>query len=527
MMMGRGKGKKEHRVASGLFLLVLCGALSAGAELSLPHVFSDHMVLQQGKAVKVWGWATPGQEVTVQFRGASATAHAGDAGRWALRIPSGKAGSESYRLLIRAGQEEIAIEDILVGEVWLASGQSNMVWKLRLSAEPERAIAAADQPLIRMFHAPNVTTEPPQDDIEGQWTVCSPETAGEYSAVAYYYARKLQQELKVPVGVIVSAWGGKRIESFISRETLGARAETKHLMTALLRQEKTYDPAKALAAYGQRNAAFQAWIAEGRPANKPRPMPMKHKPQRPLLTAGQPGVIFNSMIHPFIGYDVQGAIWYQGESNAHMSLLPYDVLLSLLVQDWRERWGYDFPFYFVQLANFKAPTTEPGIEHPWPYVQDRMRRALAVISHSGMAVINDVGEESNIHPKDKQTPGERLARWALAKTYGRSMIHSGPLYASYQRQAAALSVRFSCVGTGLQSRAGTALQRFEIAGSDGVWQWAQAEIVGADRVKLSHPNISEPVAARYAWASNPTGANLVNSEGLPASIFSTEDDNKQ
>jgi sialate O-acetylesterase len=440
------------------------------------------------------------------------------------RIASGGGGPSGHRLVIRSGEDVVSIEDVLVGEVWFAAGQSNMMWKLDRSDHPEESIASADHPLIRMFHSPEVTAEPPQEDIAGQWTVCSPETAGNYSAVAYYYARKLQQELGVPGGVIVSAWGAKRVESFISREVLQSDPVTMHLVDTLMRQEAHYDPAQAMAVYEQRNAAFQQWVDDGQPTDRPRPRPMREEPQRPLLTASQPGVRFNSMVHPFVGYDIQGVIWYQGESNAHTHLVPYAILLSALIQDWRSRWGYEFPFYYVQLANFKAPTSEPVVEDPWAAVQDRMRRVLATTAHTGMAVINDGGEENNIHPKDKQTPGERLARWAFAHVYdAKDVIYSGPLYESFEVEAGALMVRFTRVGLGLQSRDGLALQRFEIAGSDGKWIWANAEIVGGAHVNLSHPEVTEPVAARYAWSSNPEGANLVNRAGLPTSVFSTED----
>jgi sialate O-acetylesterase len=242
-----------------------------------------------------------------------------------------------------------------------------------------------------------------------------------------------------------------------------------------------------------------------------------------MLSAAQSGVIFNSMIHPFIACDIQGVIWYQGESNAREKLLPYDVLLPMLIKDWRHRWGYEFPFYYAQLAGFGPPTTEPGIADPWPLLQDRMRKVLKTAPKTGMAVLNDVGEENNIHPSDKRTPGERLALWALGKTYGKDVVYSGPLYETFAIDDGVIKVRFSSVGQGLESRDGKPLQRFEIAGVDRKWYWAKAEIVGTREVKLSHPNVAEPVAARYAWAKNPAGANLVNGSGLPSSVFRTDD----
>jgi sialate O-acetylesterase len=229
------------------------------------------------------------------------------------------------------------------------------------------------------------------------------------------------------------------------------------------------------------------------------------------------------MIHPFAGYTMAGAIWYQGEGNAKPGAVPYDRTLPLLIKDWRERWDDDFSFYFVQLANFREPTTEPGDSDPWPLLQDRMRLILDTTPGTGMAIINDVGEAKDIHPKNKHDVGERLALWALAKDYGKNITYSGPLFRSSEAADNAIRVTFEQVGTGLKSRDGGKLKRFEIAGKDKVWHWADARITGTDSVLVSSPHVKNPVAVRYAWAANPEGANLINSEGLPASVFRTDD----
>jgi len=234
-------------------------------------------------------------------------------------------------------------------------------------------------------------------------------------------------------------------------------------------------------------------------------------------------VLFDSMINPFVGYTIQGAIWYQGEANAKPGAVPYDQTLPLMIRDWRSRWGEDFSFYFVQLANFRQPSTEPGTPDPWALLQDRMRLILDTTPKTGMAIINDVGEVDDIHPKNKKDPGERLARWALAKDYGRDIVYSGPLYKVSGAENNSIVITFDQAGTGLKSRDGEALKRFEIAGKDRVWHWADATIVGVNQVKVSGKDVPAPVAVRYAWAANPEGANLVNSEGLPASIFRTDD----
>jgi sialate O-acetylesterase len=230
------------------------------------------------------------------------------------------------------------------------------------------------------------------------------------------------------------------------------------------------------------------------------------------------------MIHPFVGYTMRGAIWYQGEGNAKAGAVPYDETLPLLIRDWRGRWGDVFSFYFVQLANFRAPSTEPGTPDPWPLLQDRMRQILTNTPKTGMAIINDTGEAKDIHPKNKKDPGERLALWALAKDYGKDLaVWSGPLYRTAQTRDGAIRVAFDQAGSGLKSRDGGPLKRFEIAGQDQAWHWAEAKVDGTDGVLVSSPAVPKPVAVRYAWASNPEGANLVNSEGLPASVFRTDD----
>lgn len=506
------------------FLFLISSHLQA-QQLSVPSFFSDHMVLQQKCNVKIWGKAKAGTEVIVQFGQASDHVKADEAGNWSIKIATGNAEDTGRSLSIASGGETLEIDDVLVGEVWLASGQSNMVWTLAKTADADAAISKADYPSIRMFNAPTVTAADPQEDIDGNWTLCSPQTAGDYSGVAYYFARKLHAELNVPIGIIKTAWGGKPIETFISRRALKSLPQTKQLVDVLMANETGYEETTSQAFFEKREAehkiVLRDWMASGRKGNRPRaPRP----PKRPLLSEGNPGVLFNSMIYPFVGYEIQGAIWYQGESNARVGRVPYDTTLSLLIRDWRDRWGNNFAFNFVQLANFRAASQEPGNNDPWPLLQDRMRHVLELEPNTGMAVINDVGDETNIHPGDKRSPGERLARWALAKTYGQDIIHSGPLYQSHTVNGENITITFAAVGDGLRARQQTeSLKRFEIAGKDKVWKWANAEILGTNQVILSNTEIANPVAARYAWASNPADANLVNSEGLPTSVFRTDD----
>lgn len=509
-----------------IFALGVISPASLFAELSLPHVFSDHMVLQREGSAAIWGSASPGGQVSVSFKGKTAKANADSDGRWRVGIETGPADSQGAAMIVRSGDDTVTINDVLVGEVWLASGQSNMVFTMNRVPAYDELISKSDHPQIRMFNAPTVTAVNPQDDIDGQWTQCSPQTVPGYSAVAFFFARKLHQELGIPIGVIKTAWGGKPVETFTSREALNTLPGTKALVEALITADAQYDAAKAQVAYQARLDQWEAAVAQwnNKPADQRRRRPRKPAPpKRPLDTEGKPGVLFNSMIHPLVPYTMRGAIWYQGEANAKPGAIPYDRTLPLMIRDWRQRWDDEFSFYFVQLANFREPSTEPGAADPWALLQDRMRRVLDTTPRTGMAIINDVGEAKDIHPKNKKDPGERLALWALAKDYGRDIVYSGPLFKSHQVTDGAIRVTFHQVGDGLATRDGGKLQRFEIAGEDRLWHWADAKIDSTNAVVVSSPDVKSPVAVRYAWASNPQGANLVNSEGLPASVFRTDD----
>jgi sialate O-acetylesterase len=496
------------------------------AELSVPHFFSDHMILQRERAAAIWGKADAGAEVSVAFKGKSASAKAGADGKWRTEIETGAADASGAALTISAGKDKIEIQDVLVGEVWFASGQSNMFYTMNRSPEYAALIAESKHPALRMFNAPLVTAEENQDDIDGSWKAATPETVADYSAVAFFFARKLHLELGVPVGVIKSAWGGKPVETFTSREALNTLPGTKALVEAMLKEESTYDQAKADAAYATKLEQWKATMAaaKGKSADERKRLPKKpDAPKRPLLTEGRPGVLYAAMIHPFVGYTMRGAIWYQGEGNARPGAVPYDQTLPLMINDWRKRWNDEFSFYYVQLASYHAPSTAPGTPDSWALTQDRMRLVLGTTPKTGMAIINDVGEANDIHPKNKKDPGERLARWAVAKDYGKQLIYSGPLFKSSEVKDSAIRVTFDQSGAGLKSRDGGPLKRFEIAGADKAWKWADAKVDGTDSVLVSSAEVKTPVAVRYAWAANPEGANLVNSDGLPASVFRTDD----
>ncbi len=392
-----------------LTLLVgLLSTFSTLAEISLPHFFSDHMVLQRNEKAAIWGSTDPGAKVTLTFKGHKSTVTADAKGNWKAMIPTGKADASGVKLTITSGGHTHTISDVLVGEVWLASGQSNMVVSMNRLPAYADIVKAARYPAIRMFNAPTVTAVEPQTDIKGEWVATTPETCHTYSAVAFFFAKKLHEELGIPVGVIKSAWGGKPVETFTSRKALRTIPGTREWVDKTIAADKKYNHAEAMAQHEKQLEAWKQKVTEwkAKPADKRGRSPRKPAtPKRPLDLEGQPGVLFNSMIHPFIGYNIQGAIWYQGEANAKAGRVPYDQTLPLLIRDWRERWDREFEFLFVQLANFRAPSTEPGTPDWWALLQDRQRLILDTTPKTGMATINDIGEEKDIHPKNKQDVG--------------------------------------------------------------------------------------------------------------------------
>lgn len=502
------------------------------AELHLPGIFSSHMVLQQGKPIAFWGRADAGAEVEVGFAGSVVKVQAGEEGAWQARLPAMAASAEGRLLTVKSGGEEKRFEDVLVGEVWIASGQSNMQWAVRVSNNPQQEIKAATHPEIRLFQATMVTAEQPVDDIAntwGGWTSCSPDTVAGFSAVAYYFGREIQQREKVPVGIIQSAWGGTRCEAWTSREALLAEPVAAEILSDWKVVAVGWNEAQEKARYEQALAAWEKTMAELREnSNKAqegvarRRAPRKPQPPaHPRLRRDHPAAIYNAMIHPLIPYGIRGAIWYQGESNQGRAV-QYASLFPAMIGDWRARWGEDFPFLFVQLANFRPEVDAPVEEGAWPELQWSQYLTLKRLKGTGMAVANDIGAANNIHPGNKQDVGRRLARWALSMApFEREIVPSGPLYKGVKVEQAGIRIFFDHVGGGLKGRGGEELRGFAIAGEDKVWHPAEAKVEGAT-VVVANEAVPVPAAVRYGWKANAAGANLVNEEGLPASLFRSD-----
>jgi sialate O-acetylesterase len=487
-----------------------CVVPAAHADVRLPAIISDHMVLQSGVETPIWGWADPGEEVSVSLGESTTKAAAGKDGKWQVKLAKLKAGGP--QTLQVTGKNTLALKDVLIGEVWLGSGQSNMAMTVNRAKDFDKEEPAAKFPQIRMFTESSPAAATAQAECKGEWVVCSPETVGKFSATAYFFGRKLHQELGVPVGLINSSVGGTPIESWISPEAQASAGELKAAFEAAQQNDAKFDAAAAKGKYVRDLAAWQEATKAAKAAGKTLPK----KPQDPVAVRarkGNVGGLFNGKIAPLVPYGIRGVIWYQGEANSVEGKAQfYQYQLPLLVKDWRTRWGYDMPFAWVQLPNFGGPGRN------WSIVRDAMLKSLSV-PKTGMAITIDVGEEKEIHPKNKQDVGHRLALWALGTVYGKSGPTSGPLPAGHERRGSSLVVSFTHTDGGLVAKGGE-LRTFEVAGADGEWKPATAKIEG-DKVVVSSPEVATPTAARYAWSNFPD-CNLFNGAGLPASPFRTD-----
>ncbi|MDB6057782.1 MAG: Sialic acid-specific 9-O-acetylesterase [Verrucomicrobiales bacterium] len=453
------------------------------AEVALPKIFSDNMVLQQGMVVPVWGWGPEGEVVTVTYGSHKAKARVKN-GQWVAKLHHLQAGDDAHTLTITTGDgKTIEFKNVVVGEVWLASGQSNMEFKLNRSFQADQDIAAANNPDIRFIDVPNTRLESATNNIGATWTTCTPESAAKISAVAYYFARALNHDRHVPVGIIESDWGGTPAEAWTPRSTIAASPTLKaHYMDEL---DKT-------------------------PTNLGKPRKAWH-----------PGELYNGMIAPLEPYAFRGAIWYQGEANAHgAKAKEYRLLLATMITKWRQQFGHDFPFLIVQLAPFKPIQHQPA-DSDWAMLRESQSFLTHALPKVGVAVITDVGDEHNIHPTKKQPVGQRLELAAQKIAYGENIDYSGPTFQSMHVRKDKAVLTFDNVDGGLVSGDG-ALKGFSICGPDHKFVWAVAEIEGNDKVVVSSPAITKPVAVRYGWADYPV-VNLWNKAGLPASPFRTDD----
>ena len=486
------------------------------ADVKLATIFSNHMVLQRDKPVPIWGWADAGSKVTVSFADQVKTATTDDAGKWMVKLDPLKASEKPATLRVGSDRQDglLKVTDVLVGEVWLGSGQSNMAMTVSRALSFENEKANADFPKIRMFKESSGGADQPATDAKGTWTVCTPDDVGGFSATLYFFGRELHRKLGVPVGLINSSVGGTPIESWIAAEAQAATTELQESHAAAVEAYESFDYAKAEAQYEVALAQWKTRAAKAKAASKPTPRRPQSLAERHKRRSG-PGGLFNGKIAPLIPFAIRGAVWYQGEANSQPGKGNlYQYQLPLLVQDWRERWGEDFPFAWVQLPNFERAG------EGWMLVREGMLKTLR-LPKTGMAITIDIGEANDIHPRNKQDVGRRLAFWALGDVYNFDVVTSGPIPKSHKIKDGQVTIQFDHAKDGLIAEGGE-LKGFVIAGADGEWQPATAKINGVT-VVVSHPEVSNPVAVRYAWKANPE-VNLTNAAGLPASPFRTDDD---
>lgn len=514
------RGKTGGQVNSLRIVFVFCAAgllaSKARGDVNLPDVLSSSMVLQGGQAVKIWGTAEPGESVKVSFAGQTQTAQTGADGKWQVSLKPMPASSASGTMTI-SGKNTITLNDVLVGEVWIASGQSNMEFTLAQSADGEAAVAAAHEPEIRLFNVRRQVAFQHQTGPLGTWQAASPEAVRHFSAVAYYFALELHKALHVPIGVIDSAYGGTEAEAWTPVEYLLASPDLR----PCLERSKIWDAErpKVKAEYEQR---MQEWTEAARKAEAEGTPP----PRRPALPdalreARIAASLYDRMIAPLIPFSLRGVLWYQGESNEARAQ-QYELLLPTMIKAWRDRWGQgDFAFGIVQLPNYRDVRPEP-VDEAWSFLREAQRRTAVAVPHGGLIVTIDIGEAHDIHPKNKLEVGKRTARWALVEGYHQKMTPTGPMFRRAKRRGSRLELKFDVAGRGLRIRDGDKLDEFAVAGSDQHWRWAHAEIKGRDRLMVWSPEVPAPEAVRYAFNSNPGHPNLTNDTDIPAAPFRSD-----
>lgn len=526
------------------------------ADLKMAAIFTDHMVIQRDHPVPIWGWADPGEKISVEFSGQTKSTTADADGKWLLKLDAVPASGEGKVLVVKSETRanlHLQLLDVLVGEVWLASGQSNMAYGLAAAHDAAAELAKANDTQLRFFTVSRTTAAEPQPDLKGKWAVSTPESAKGFSAVAYFFARSLREKLQCPVAILHSSWGGTAAQTWLSLDALKQEpAFTGYVSrwdTALTKYREVQAHPEWIESYEK---DLKQWQAEVAPAfnaamkeynalkvKGPKPVPSRPEPSNPDPMAvpspaarpSTPSVIYNAMIAPLAPFAIRGALWYQGEANGG-SGLEYRTLLPRLIGDWRKHWGQgDFPFLVVQLPGWDHATTPPH-EHDWPWVREAQLLTSQTVPRTGLAVGIDVGDPRDVHPTGKLDIGLRLAAAARKIAYGESIVHSGPIFRSFSTQGSTLRISFTEIGSGLaiseapwrangvEPLPKDKLLGFTIAGDDRVWHEADAKIDG-EQVVLSSPNVPKPIAARYGWANAPR-CNLYNKEGLPASPFRTD-----
>jgi sialate O-acetylesterase len=509
------------RAAIAAVVVLVFSSPFARAEVKPHGLFSNGVVLQRGKTAPIWGTADPGETVAVswyqgdKWLGSVKPKEADKDGNWRFDLHFEEAGGP-YEIKVSSKANTIVITNVMVGEVWVCSGQSNMEWPVKMSANADEVKKNSGNPLIRFFRVTNGPAQSPKHEVRGRWVECSPDTIEGYSAVAYHFGKYLQENLKVPVGLIQNAWGGTPAEVWTSRKVLEGDPKLKHIIKEF--QQRVIDYPQAQEEYEAALAKHQEDVEKLKKGRDKEPK----RPENPsTFVYNAPYLLYNARIATLIPFAIRGAIWYQGESNAGpVRAEEYGHLFPRMIQNWRKDWGQgDFPFLFVQLAPYQKIQEQPT-DRPWAWLRESQRKTSLTLPNSAMAVITDVGAQDDIHPKKKQPVGERLARAALALAYDQNVAYTGPVYDSMKVVDGKAFITFKNADAGLEARDGE-LTGFTIAGKDREFVNATAIIQG-NQVIVSSPSVSEPVAVRFGWADFPV-VNLWGKDGLPASPFRTDD----
>ena len=491
------------------------------AEVKTPSIIGNNMVLQQNHKNPIWGWASPNQTVSVSIDTQSHKTKADSKGNWKVTLAPMKASTKAKTLRIN----DLKYENILIGEVWLCSGQSNMGWSLGNADDKDLETLAAKHPHLRLISLPQVGTQEPQTDFDGKWETTTPETSIDFSAVGYLFGRRLHQILDIPIGLIDNAWGGSACEAWIPRDRLNQLDVAKPYMDQWKKTEQSYDFAKIQLDFSEKLKVWQTKATEARNAGKKAPGGRPRNPRNQMTGQHRPANLYQGVLNPIIGYGIKGVIWYQGESNSNRAH-AYREVFPLMIQSWRDAWKQgDFSFYWVQLADFQVEMDQPVSEN-WPELREAQTFTLDKLNNVGEAVIIDVGEGRDIHPRNKQIVANRLARNALARDYKIDIPHQSPRYKSMKVKGSKVIITFEHVGSGqlycfdVRDPVG-----FAICGEDKKFVWADAKLIDKNTVEIWSDQIKEPTAVRYAWMNNPV-CNLYRKDGsvtLPVTPFRTDD----
>ena len=499
-----------------LFIFLLFFQQIAWGQIQLPEVIGDQMVLQQKQPIPIWGKASPGEEVHVIFKKQDVHTRADEDGNWKLFLRPLKGSFEPETMVI-SGQNKIELKDILVGEVWFCSGQSNMQWEVQQSAGGKEAIAAANFPNIRLFNVSRDVAFKRKDGKLAEWKKCSPQTVPDFSGVGYFFGRELLKNLDVPIGLINASYGGSQAEAWTPREYLQSEdlrpCIDKEKIWEANRPQVKIDYAQSIKMWEK--AARQAKEKGEKPPRRPR-VPDALRDYRIAAS------IYNGMVKPVIPFAVKGVLWYQGESNEARAE-QYELLLNTMIKSWRDAWNLSqLPFAIIQLPNFRSPNPQPE-DKAWSRLRESQRQVALFDLYTDLITIIDLGEADDIHPTNKLDVGLRLCRWSLAKVYGKEkVLWKGPILRSSKTEKGKMILTFSNVGEGLQLCKGKKLKEFAISGENNEWQWAKAKIIGKNQVKVWSGKVKRPLYVRYAFNNNPHQANLADSDCLPAGPFRTD-----